>query len=217
MINKIYFIILLIIFYFSNSIAQEKDSIQIDSITTDTLKTEKTTTQNLKIDSLSAKKKVIDPLAPSRAAFYSAVLPGLGQAYNKKYWKIPIVYAALGTGIYSYAWNQKQYNRYRDAFKRRLAGYTDDEFYNINNDELVIGSPDVSDNALIDAQEFYQQNRDLSLLITVVLYALNIIDANVDAHLQQYNVSEDLSLRPFLYQNEINFKPNLGLALSFQF
>ncbi|MEM9680813.1 MAG: DUF5683 domain-containing protein, partial [Bacteroidota bacterium] len=73
-------------------------------------------------------REPIDPLSPSRAAFYSAVLPGLGQAYNKKYWKIPIVYAALGTGVYFYIQNNNEFNRYRDAYKRRLAGFTDDEF-----------------------------------------------------------------------------------------
>ena len=68
-------------------------------------------------------------MKPSKATFYSAVLPGLGQAYNKKYWKIPIVYGALATGIYFYNQNDKNYNRYRNAYKRRLAGFTDDEFY----------------------------------------------------------------------------------------
>mgnify|MGYP001417547654 FL=1 len=68
-------------------------------------------------------------LRPSKATFYSAVLPGLGQAYNKKYWKIPIVYGALGAGIYFYKKNDTDYNRYRSAYKRRLAGFTDDEFF----------------------------------------------------------------------------------------
>jgi hypothetical protein len=152
-------------------------------------------------------KKGIDPLSPSKAAFYSAILPGLGQAYNKKYWKIPIVYAAMGTGIYFYISNNKNYNRYRSAYKRRLAGFNDDEFQGIVADN----------NALIDAQEFYQRNRDLSLLLTVVAYVLNIVDANVDAHLLQFNVSDDLSLRPHIDQNEIDFNRNLGLTLNFKF
>lgn len=152
-------------------------------------------------------KKAINPLSPSKAAFYSAILPGLGQAYNKKYWKIPIVYAALGTGIYFYVDNNKKYNRYRRAYKRRLAGFNDDEFQNIVTDN----------NALIDAQEFYQRNRDLSLLLTVVAYVLNIVDANVDAHLLQFNVSDDLSVRPHIDQNDVDFNRNLGLTLNFKF
>ena len=156
---------------------------------------------------INVEKRVIDPLSPSKAAFYSAILPGLGQAYNKKYWKIPLVYAALGTGIYFYIDNNKKYNQFRSAYKRRLAGFTDDDFQGI-----------VTDNdALIDAQEFHQRNRDLSLLLTVVAYVLNIVDANVDAHVLQFNVSDDLSLRPHIDQNEIDFNRNLGLTLNFKF
>jgi len=163
----------------------------------------------LKIDNptIVEEKKVIDPLSPSKAAFYSAILPGLGQAYNKKYWKIPIVYAALGTGIYFYIDNNRNYNRYRRAYKRRLAGFTDDEFQGVVADN----------NALIDAQEFYQRNRDLSLLLTVIAYVLNIVDANVDAHLLQFNVSDDLSVRPHIDQNDVDFNRNLGLTFNFRF
>ncbi len=147
----------------------------------------------------------IDPLTPSRAAFYSAILPGLGQAYNKKYWKIPLVYAALGTGIYFYIDNTNEYNRYRDVYKRRLAGFTDDEFQGI------------SDEALIRAQRSLSRNREISLLVTVGIYALNIIDANVDAHLLQYNVDENLALHPHFEINELDATTNLGLTLNFKF
>lgn len=173
--------------------------------------------ENVVVQDTVLTKKPIDPLAPSRAAFYSAVLPGLGQAYNKKYWKIPIVYAALGTGVYFYIFNAEQYHRYRDAYKSRLAGFTDDEFYDINGSGVVVGNPDVSDNALRDAQKFYQRNKDLSLLITVALYALNIIDANVDAHLKQYNVNEDLAFRPVFQQNRVDLRIHSGIAVTYTF
>lgn len=165
-------------------------------------------------------KKPIDPLSPSRAAFYSAILPGLGQAYNKSYWKIPLVWGAIGTGTYVYLYNDDLYDRFRTAFKRRRAGFIDDEFYDLNkNDNVIPTSPDVSDEALQDAQERYQRDRDLALLITIALYALNIIDANVDAHLKQYNVNEDLSLKiqPFLETNAISAEPNYGLAVAIRF
>ena len=165
-------------------------------------------------------KKPINPLAPSRAAFYSAVLPGLGQAYNKSYWKIPIVWGAIGTGTYVYLHNDDLYDRFRDAYKRRLAGFTDDEFWDLNkSDGVTPGSPDLSNDALQDAQERYQRDRDLALLITIALYALNIIDANVDAHLKQYNVNEDLSLKmqPYLEVNPLTRDPNYGLALHIRF
>lgn len=148
----------------------------------------------------------IDPLSPARAAFYSAVLPGLGQAYNKKYWKIPIVYGALGTGIYFYINNNKEYNRYRDAYKSRLAGFEDDEFF---------GRIDL--NGLQRAQKFYRKNKEISLLVTIGIYALNIIDANVDAHLLQYNIDENLTLVPHFKFDEIDAKSDLGLTLNFNF
>jgi hypothetical protein len=147
----------------------------------------------------------IDPLTPARAAFYSAILPGLGQTYNKKYWKIPIVYGAIGTSMYFYVNNNKNYHSYRDAYKRRLAGYNDDQYQFLD------------DSRLIQAQRFYQRNRDLSLLVTAAFYVLNIVDANVDAHLIQFNVNEKLSFNPDIYQNDFTAKPNLGLSINYKF
>ena len=165
-------------------------------------------------------KVPVNPLAPSKAAFYSAVLPGLGQIYNKSYWKVPIVWGAIGTGVYVYLYNDDLYDRFRTAFKRRRAGFTDDEFYDLNkSDDFVPTSPDLSDEALQNAQERYQRDRDLALLITIALYALNIIDANVDAHLKQYNVNEDLSLKfqPYLEPHPISNEVNYGLGLAIRF
>lgn len=157
-----------------------------------------------------------DPLKPAKAAFFSAVLPGLGQAYNKKYWKIPIVYAALGTGIGIYIYNNDQYNRYRDAYKSRLAGFQNDEFY-FDSSGNQLATPRISDDGLRRAQKLFRRNKELSLLVTLGIYALNIIDANVDAHLLQYNVDENLSLSPHYKLNEIDAKGNLGLTLNFKF
>lgn len=162
-----------------------------------------TITENLIIND-TLKKTEINPLAPSKAAFYSAILPGLGQAYNKKYWKIPIVYAALGVGVYSYTWNNKKYHSYRDAYKQRLAGKEDEYAY-------------LDDSRLIEGQKFYQKNRDLSAIITVAIYILNIVEANVNAHLMQFNVNDKLTFRPDIQQNDLNSKQNLGIALSYQF
>lgn len=162
-------------------------------------------------DSVQVQKQKINPLAPSKAAFYSAIVPGLGQAYNKKYWKIPIVYGAIGTGVYFYLRNDKQYDRYRTAYKNRLAGISD-EFT-----DATTGVELLSDNALIDAQKFYSRNKEISLLVTIGLYILNIVDANVDAHLMQFNVNDDLSLKPDIQFDEIEQKTNLGLTLNFSF
>ena len=159
----------------------------------------------------TVKPRKTDPLRPARAAFYSAVLPGLGQAYNKKYWKIPIVYGAIGTGLYFYIDNNKVLKRYRNAYKRRLAGFTDDEFYGPGT------TPFLSDDALIRAQRTLKRNKEMAMLITVGLYALNIIDANVDAHLLQYNMDENLALEPFIDFNNPNYIAQLGLSLNLKF
>lgn len=211
---------LLFIFFIFTSIGRAQDeenaTKELDSIQTD-LKQEGIVIQ----DSLITKKEEINILAPSKAAFYSAVLPGLGQIYNKRYWKVPIVYAAIGTGIYAYTYNNNLYNRFRMAYKSRLAGFTSDEFYDLNNSGIDPGNPDLSNQALQTAQERYQRDRDLSLLITIGLYALNIVDANVDAHLKQFNVSDDLSMdmrvMPYLTQDPITANVNYGLGLKVRF
>lgn len=147
-----------------------------------------------------------NPLAPAKAAFYSAIFPGGGQIYNKKYWKVPFVYGGMGLSIYYYSFNNKKYHEYRDAYKDLLQG------------KPLTGQLEGLDaDRLIRAQKFHQKNRDLSMLITVGLYVLQILEANVDAHLMQFNVNENLSLRPQLQQNEIDYKHNMGLNLSYQF
>lgn len=153
----------------------------------------------------TTKLEEIDPLTPAKAAFYSAILPGLGQAYNKKYWKIPLVYGAIGTSLYFYLDNNKKYHDYRDAYKRRLEGYNDDNYQFLDESRLVAG------------QKFYQRNRDLSALFVVGFYVLNIIDANVDAALIQFNVNERLSMRPEIYPDDMTFKPNVGLTFNYKF
>ena len=152
---------------------------------------------NLVVEDTITKKQAYDPLAPARAAFYSSVLPGLGQANNRRYWKIPIIYAGIGTGVYFYMRNDADYNRFRDAYKRRLAGFTDDEFFGTGSTPLI------SNNRLIDAQKSTQRNKNVSIIVSLGFYLLNIIDANVDAHLKQYDISDDLSITPKLNTNNI--------------
>jgi hypothetical protein len=164
---------------------------------------------NVEIDTTIAGSG-IDPLSPARAAFYSAVLPGLGQAYNKKYWKIPIVYAAIGTGAYFYIDNKKLLKRYQTAYKQRIAGYPDE--FNGKDD-----NPLVSNEGLIRAQDVLTKNRDLALFITIGLYALNIIEANVDAHLDDRVFNQKLSFRPAIYMNPIDNKLVTGISLCINF
>jgi hypothetical protein len=199
-LNKRIYILLLCLFSALYSFSQkDKDS---TSIALD---------QNPLIENETLTKKAIDPLRPSKAAFYSAILPGLGQVYNKRYWKVPIVWGAIGAGVYFYVNNDQQFDRYRDAYKRRLAGFKDDEFYGPNN------SPFISDDGLIRAQQQFRRNKEISILVTLGLYALNIIDANVDAHLLQFNVDQNLSLSPHYQYNEMENTSDIGVTLNFKF
>ncbi|MGB2370566.1 MAG: DUF5683 domain-containing protein [Flavobacteriaceae bacterium] len=152
-------------------------------------------------------KKEIDPLRPTKAAFYSAVLPGLGQVYNKRYWKLPLIYGGIGASIYYYDLNNKNFKRYRNAYKRRLAGFTDDEFQGLifDNDRLI------------DGMNFYKQFRDQSMLFIIGTYFLNILDANIDAHLKQYNINQNLSLKPYMDQNPVVADHHFGVSLNFNF
>ncbi|AWX43313.1 hypothetical protein HME9304_00301 [Flagellimonas maritima] len=215
--NKYLFFLVFSTVFFQLAFSQEDETLphptEIDSLAQDL------EGNGIIIQEVTYEKKAINPLAPSKAAFYSAIFPGLGQIYNKRYWKVPIVIGAIGTGIYVYSFNNTEYNRARDAFKRRRAGFTDDEFYDLNNDNAVGAEPDISDEALQDAQESSQRDRDLSLLVTIALYVLNIVDANVDAHLKQFNVDENLSLdfKPFLDVDPLSNRPNYGLALVVKF
>jgi hypothetical protein len=131
-------------------------------------------------------KKTVVLHSPKKASLYSTICPGLGQAYNKKYWKIPVLYAGfagLGYLIYS---NQKDYIRFRTAYRIRLDGdpATIDEFvFSIR-----------SDDKLLKATKTIHRWRDLSIFGTALLYVMNIVDASVDAHLFSFDVSDDLSL-----------------------
>jgi Family of unknown function (DUF5683) len=143
--------------------------------------------------------------SPKKATIYSAILPGLGQAYNKKYWKIPIIYAAIGTSGYFFFFNNKEYQRTRKALIARL----DENPETIDND---FTDPRYTDELLQERKNYYRRNRDFSAILTVVFYCANIIDADVDAHMMNFNVDENLSLN--LEQVQPGFT---GLSLSYRF
>jgi len=178
----------------------------------DSLKTDLKKEGIVVIDTLITSKKSLNPLAPAKAGFYSAVVPGLGQIYNKKYWKVPIVWGLIGGGIYGYISSNNDYNEIRTDFKRRKVG-------------LPFLSPRIAptatDQQLENLQNEFQSDRDLWLLATILMYALNVVDANVDAHLKQFNINENLSLnmefQPYLNMNEITTDPHYGMALIVKF
>ena len=122
---------------------------------------------------------------PRRATLYSALLPGAGQVYNRKYWKVPIVLGGLGTCIWFVQRNGREMQRYRDAYLAIIDGdpTTVDEF-----------NGQFSADALRGVADQYQRWRDLSYIFTAGVYLLNIVDATVDAHFVRFDVGNDLSL-----------------------
>lgn len=153
-----------------------------------------------------ATKKAIYSRA-RKATIMSAVFPGLGQIYNHKYWKAPVIYAALGGIAYWGINNHVQYKYYSDNLK---AIY--DENPDTNNETLY------SANQLIDQKRYYKKYRDMAVMLGALVYAINIIDANVDAHLKTFDVSDDLSLKVKPYYN-LNYNSTLqtGLTLKLSF
>ena len=158
---------------------------------------------------------VYNPLSPSKAAFYSAILPGMGQIYNKKYWKAPIVWGALAGTTYLYIDNNSIYKRYRTAFKLRKAGLQD-EFTLI--DDAGNTTVLISEAGLENAQKQLRENRDLALLSSVLVYVLQIVEASVNAHLLQFNTDDSLTFRPALMPDNMNLANTVvGFHLKYKF
>lgn len=132
-------------------------------------------------DSIPEKK----PHSPTKATLFSAVLPGLGQLYNRKYWKIPVVYAGIGV-IYYFAYtNGNEYRVVRDAYNYVSNGDT----YETDNKYVIYSATDLQ-----TLRDYYRRNMELSWIVMGVWYVLNIIDATVDAHLFDYDIGDNLSL-----------------------
>ncbi len=155
--------------------------------------------------------------SPKKATIYAMMLPGLGQAYNKKYWKIPIVYAGFGTLIYFISFNNREYKEYRKAYLHSLANDAlpeDEKEPPINEYEDLY-----STNFLLESKNFHRRNRDLSYILTGLWYLLQMADATVDAHLLTWDVGEDLSLnvQPMFNPYAIGNKPVSGIKFSLRF
>lgn len=126
--------------------------------------------------------------SPRKATIYSAVIPGLGQVYNRKYWKVPIVYAGIGTCAYFAMFSQRRYNEFTEAWRSLNSTNNPDSIIQFDGYLYTL-------NGLDAGRNYYRRNRDLFTIFTAGVYLMNIIDANVDAHLFDFDISDDLSLR----------------------
>jgi len=206
-------LIVILLFIFSlKAFAQvnKNDTIRVENYPTDSVSTEKSKSDvqvyaDIKEANSPAKKLKFNP---TKAGLYSAILPGLGQYYNKKYWKIPIVLGGIGTGVGITLFNQKQYNRYREAFISELNGQPH-EFSDI---------PGITVEALGRTQDQAKRQRDYAIAVTGLIYILNIVDAVVDAHLYEGRKDPDLALKPTIIYDEFGkMNSKAGLSLSYNF
>ena len=162
--------------------------------------------RNDSIQTKRATKKAIYSNA-RKAPIMSACLPGLGQIYNKKYWKAPVIYVALGGIGYWGITNQIKYKYYSNNLK---AIYDDDE--------STINTTLYSSDQLVTQKRYYRKYRDMAVILGALVYFVNIIDANVDAHLKTFDVSDDLSMQIKPYSNfDYNNKLQAGLTLKLKF
>ena len=138
---------------------------------------------------------------PLKASLYSAVLPGMGQIYNQKIWKVPLVWGLIGTGVGFTVHYNSRYHHYRDAFISELNG--EQHEYSGIFDASRLGT----------IQDDMRRNRDYAIALTVVAYALNILDATVDAHLFEIRKDRDLSVDPTAFVNPMTGESNIGLAI----
>lgn len=154
-------------------------------------------------------KKKIHKKSPGAALLMSAVVPGLGQAYNRKYWKMPIIYAGMGTTIYFFRLNHTYYKDYHQAYLDRTDTLA----------STVDAYPLYSDKQLKELADYHRKYRDLNVILTALCYTINLVDAYVDAHLSTFDVSDDLTLTvlpqaSFAYGNRRN---SLGVYMALRF
>ena len=128
--------------------------------------------------------------SPRIATYRSAILPGWGQATNKKYWKIPVVYAALGTTAYIFFRNVKQYNEAKKAYANAIDGDPANDYLIPQPYFTVKDQPE----RIKTFRNQVRQNVDYTVLFFIIFWGLNVVDATVDAHLKTFDVSDDLSL-----------------------
>ena len=182
-------LLLLFVLTAAESIAQQRDSgvVKIDS----------TVVINGKVDTVSYKKDSVTRKkhSPQKAAIRSAIIPGWGQAYNKKYWKIPIVYTALAIPAYLFVDNLKWYNKTKYAYAVVVSGTQNPDSLNKVDPELKPFVDRKMESELLNYRNEFRRNVDYSVLFFLLAWGLNVVDASVDGHLKEFDVSPDLSFK----------------------
>lgn len=184
MLKRFYLLVISLAVYFLPATAQDSTQVRIIDTTPIVQKVEM-------IEDKSANQHI-----PRKATIRSAIIPGWGQIYNKKYWKLPIVYAAVGVPVYLYMDNQKWYNKTRFALSVIQDG--------TSNDPAILEQVDPKlrfmvernyENIVRNYRNQFRKNMDYSILYGLLMWGLNVVDATVDAHLKEFDISDDLSFK----------------------
>ena len=235
MVLKFYVVAILLISLFSVClVAQDVEGVGQDGRDTlflNALKSSDIQITTDDIDTVSVRLKQKFKPDPKKAIIYSAVFPGLGQIYNRKYWKLPIVYGAFIGCSYAISWNGSQYSDYMNAYKDILIidtenGKPKEGSWNVyvpvtwgNPDDLSASQYQQLTNMLRNKKNYYRRYRDLSYIIAVGVYAFTMIDAYVDAQLFDFDISPDLSMHmePVIFDRSSTNSRAVGLQCSFKF
>jgi hypothetical protein len=133
--------------------------------------------------------------SPHKATLYSAVCPGLGQIYNRKYWKVPIVWAAVGIPAYTYFWNKEWVKKCEYALSVVVSGTQDSDSISKVDPKLKVFLDPPNESALRSYRNEFRKDQDYSVIFFLLFWGLQIVDATVDAHLMNFDISPDLSMR----------------------
>lgn len=227
---KILLNILLLLVVYQVAYSQAHDTIPVKSdtvpqVVTDTLPVLSDTTQyndTSIVTTQSGKDTIVKKRvhSPRKATMRSLMIPGWGQIYNKKYWKVPIVYGAIGFPMYLFFDNRRWYNRTRYAlsivaFNRYTGPQAQDSLSRVHP-QLRALVDRKAQGSLVNYRNQFRKNMDYSILFTILMWGLNIVDATVDGHLKDFNVSDDLSLKikPTMMQGSMS--PGISLVVSFK-
>ncbi len=176
----------------------------------------KAVVKKIQVDTIGA-PAVKDSLAkpkhdPHKATLRSLIIPGWGQAYNREYWKIPLVYAAVGIPIGTYFYNNTWYKRTRDAYV--IVVNVDTAHYKNINPKLFYNGQPLDAGSLQNYRNEFRRDRDYSILVTLFAWGLNIVDATVFGHLKNFDVSDDLSLKIQPAFDPVSKVTNVGLVFN---
>jgi hypothetical protein len=212
--KHVFFVIALILCIPMLALSQHKDSLIVKDTTGKVVASSNVKKSNWVYKYDSTGKRVYEP---RKAAILSAILPGLGQAYNKKYWKIPIAWAAVGIPIYTYFDNRNWYHKIQYAIEVANldpADPTYQDMYNKVDTKLQYFVQHQSLNSLTNYRNEYRKNMDYSILFTLLLWGLNVVDATVDAHLKGFNVNDNLTMQ---IRPAITSPQSIGVSIVFRF